>query len=504
MEDLRITADLFNNFSKSVVNQQTPIPGCFTYDLIRHNHLMHKIPNDVKTFSILNPYFKLSEKQFDPIKRETLIKEIDVLEKDEEFIYIPSTFVEPIKELIVRHGLFVNVIDIECELETNDFDIAEKWIEFFREDQIPYLNEIISKDRGIAQLYTGFGKTEFIIALAESYTGKGNVLITAPFNTIKDEILMRADKQEMDVDTWFNINNKINAINPVGLRNSNKVKNPKVIEWLNNVDLIIMDESDNINASFRDLFDHYLINFKYFYGFSATPDKYEGKLLKTENLMQFGWAQYQLLKYIGPTISYCKSTRPINFNILQNNYDTKQLPRHLVNLLYNKSLINVIQSNAFLTEDLPHMLTNKNDILFINVSSFKHAEMFYDKIASLGYVPVKWRRGYLKTINPDINTYRKLQDACIAGEKIDVIISTVVGTKGINIPRITDVYLYTGTKYTTVMQPIGRAFRGTHTPTVWLSHENTNRNEFFNNCSFRRISIIKKSYKCEKLNYVKL
>ena len=474
----------------------------FPFEFLKYDNKLVKLPKVPFILEVLQNYFTIIERVFNPQERVTDRIEIPVLKTDARYIYIPIPFCDAVYHVITNSGYLLDYKSVpNLDSVEGEFDIDDSWYDFFRADQIENLEAIIAHPHGVAQLPTGYGKTEFIMAIAHAYKGSGNVLILVPNNGIREEIMFRAAEKNIQVSQGIDPKTKICVINPVGYCSSKASELQANIDWFGNVDLVLIDESDNINDSTMKVLN-WSTKYKHIIGFSATPDKFDGKLLRTNDLRQFTVAPYLVLKYIGPSIVYSKFTRSVIFNEFLGLYGTKRCPPKLDYLAYGISLRNVIYHEQFLDKELPYMVKNKNKILFIPVQCWKHAETIHAKLVQQGYHPVSWRSGYVNSSIPgiksytDIKNYARHQYEDDSITKIDVILATSVGFIGINIPEITDVYLYIGTQVKTVCQPAGRAFRGTHTPTIWCSKETrSGANDFFQRCTWRREAIIKKSYK---------
>ena len=125
--------------------------------------------------------------------------------------------------------------------------LIDKWFKIFKgnpkgltygNDQIEAFRSLMRYPGAIGDLYTGFGKTELLLSIVDSY--KDRIAILVPNNGVGDEIYIRAKKWDVEIhkNTW---DSRVNIINPTGfLRSKNNNEASKY--WLSKVKMIIIDE----------------------------------------------------------------------------------------------------------------------------------------------------------------------------------------------------------------------------------------------------------------------
>jgi hypothetical protein len=461
----------------------------------KHSNIFHKIDRtDQELFDLLDKYFTIHYKQFDQEAESSIKLPKQVLKYDDNYIYIPKNYLNNVINYLVMNGRLCNVEELD-KIDKPKFDISEYWLDKFknREGQLELAESIANSTGGVIQLPTGFGKSMFIVAVADSYKGEGNILITVPFNSIKEELISRFDSIGIGVSSGFDPNNKINIINAVGYCNSNNYDDPIVSEWMSKVDLLEIDECENLNDSLLKLLDNKLVNCKYIYGMSASSDKIDGiKFDKNnEDLFKLNESSYWITAYVGFSIAYKKPTKKVDLHIIKSTFGAKRMPWSEF-MDFRQSIKNVVDHENFIP-CLKLALENKRQILFIPINEIKTGEKIYDIVEKLGYDPILWSAsGGIKS-NHNLNSYDDIKNYCKTN-KVDVLMASKVGFLGIDIPELSDCMLIQGTQFNTIVQPIGRVMRN-DLPSIWLLEEMVeSKNKIYRLCHYKRLGIIKKTY----------
>lgn len=466
--------------------------------------------DDQRFLNVTKKFFTITNKEFDAKLNETIYTNECVIEytPDKSAVLVPI----PVAETFANY-LFSNGVRSSSRLkydETTNFELDDSWYEFFSTDrngvnQVFCIESLMKRLNGVMQVPTGSGKSEMIVATAMSLKEPGNILLVTPFKSIHEELSNRFKKRGVEVPLSFDVNYKINVIQSAGYYNSNRFHNEECDKWMSNVKMILIDECENIADTLEILLNEKLTNYRYIYGFSASSDKLDGKILNaSEGFVRYNTTAYKVMKYVGQSIVFIEPTLKLRYNVIKSSFSDIKLPPFLRNnqqALYANSMKSVVTSPA-MDKCLKIILENKVDILYIPLFSWNNGWALYEKILRLGYNPVLWRSGEIRhELKLDdgvtIKNYSDLKKYCAEmGDKnrVDVIMSTSVGFLGIDIPQISDVALYVGTSFSRVSQPIGRAFRN-KTPGVWIFEETgSNKNMFYQRCTWKRKAVIRNTY----------
>lgn len=470
-------------------------------DIVPHNQVYYKVARTPELFEKLDEYFTIHQKEFDAKENASKKVPVKIIKADDEFIYIPIPYLNYVVSYLFGCGIMTS-IDTITPPDLPNFNTTDDWIEKFsaREGQIELWNEICNSRRGVIQTFTGFGKSLFIVACASMYAGPGNILITAPFNSIGEELMLRFHALGLSVSLGINPKNKINIINATGFANSNAYDDPKVCEWLNHVDMFLIDECENITESLSKIFLQKLNNLKYVYGFSASPDKIDGTKLaaNTTSLFNLNESSYLVTSYVGFNLMYKKSDKKTDLHIISATFGSKRLPFRNTSMEYRLSIKNVTTHENFI-RCLKFILERKREILFIPVAEVANGERIYEIVKKLGYDPILWHSGCVKSEH-GLRSYAEIKKYC-ANNKVDVLIATVVAYLGVDLHQLSDILLVHGSNYSRVIQPIGRCFRHDH-PSIWLLREMVEKkNSFYVHCYYRRLALIKKAYQYQLFNH---
>lgn len=413
---------------------------------------------------------------------------------------------ENTKELLSLKNL---VTDKSC------IDVSKQ--DFLRDEQWEFMKKISSRPFGIIQLHTGYGKNVMISYIEKHFTGKGNILVMAPAKSILEEIEARAKEFGVKINP-----NKIRSLHAAGFMNSKNITDKDWLDFLENVELILVDESENVPSTMNSLITKYCKNHKYIYGFSATADRYNNKMLSYKNLgtsiKNLHPETASLMYYFGTMLVYKSATKVVN--ILQ-----AYLPLPPEPTLFpwqQKQAVpiaveNVIKSPA-LTKYFNYIRTeSKNRIIFIPVKTKDQGYYLLDYMEKANIRAVFWSGdGIDSTKNIKklkIKTYTSDLKPAANDHKLDVIIGTKVAFKGIDIKAITDILLVIGTDASVVNQIIGRAYRAEEDIRLWLLYNANDRyvdwdkpkemsTQIYNRCCAKRMTQIRNAQKSYTLKTI--
>lgn len=375
-----------------------------------------------------------------------------------------------------------------CDLYafTPEFDVSKP--DFLRPHQYQVAKKLASKVGGIVVCYTGWGKNTLITYLLKHYKGEGNILIMGPTLSVLDEIKARAEKYGII------FGNRIKCIHPTGFMNSNYKDDIECIEWLKEVSLILVDEIENVPSSMESIFREYCINYKYIYGFSATPCRSEH--------VELTWGKFDMLKlhqdtinvlyYFGQCLAFHESSKGVTVNKIygtippeySNPYksDFTNYSNAVDNAIMSKDVIKYIQYIKSLYPD---------NVLFIPVKTNKQGMHLFRLLTNnykdpdKNYSTVFWS-GSGFSISEDLSEKNEKGKEFISNydnlkvrvdeKKVKILIATSVGYRGCDFQTVTDILLIIGTSNAIVNQIVGRGMRSEEELRVWMLYNKVDKN----------------------------
>lgn len=363
-------------------------------------------------------------------------------------------------------------------LEDPAFNFSQKWLDIYQNHpkpekgkiQMSAADAICHSKFGIIGLYTGAGKTELLIGTAESVLEAGlteKVLIYTFANRVKEEIILRAEKYGVTIPWDLDVNSPINVINPAGLQRTNKYKKGEYAEFFKQVNCIIADEAHHFSAAGWQRLTE-LIDPDYIWGTTATGDSLEGVSLLVEGF-KFGASSkgMAVLAYCGPSIIEHDLPVPVELTeiLVEMSEDRsviakyqKERPEYMLGSLYLhmgsmmtaeaiKRTYNEVFGGKGITY-IPMVQVEDGVQMAKNLNAIGIDTVFFS--SSVVWTPVGEADGLgldeLKELAQDL--------------AFKVLITTSVGTEGIDIPNLDSIIPLTGKSYKSVIQTIGRSARG--------------------------------------------
>lgn len=382
----------------------------------------------------------------------------DDSEEDERTIIIPAGLIDYLSyylPILRRKGF-----DFEVEILHKPLDpivISEKWRRVLYDFQLGICEKLIGFSGGIADVYTGAGKTEMLLSIADSFPDK--VVVLVPSNSIKKEIVTRAKKYEVSVGTNINNNERITVLNPVGFCRSKDYDNSG--DFFQDVKLVITDECHHLSANSIKKFFALMPNVDRSYGFSASPDSNEGRRFTVARKMMkdYTLAQAMVLGFSG-TVKCFKKPR-IDVSLVRvSSGITREGGANPEEADWMECL------SRFLKEDRLSRVIKKivdrhpETKFYIPVHKIDSGIILQSNLSRVGIKCLFWSAG--KIIPEDLKTDQgDLLSVKRAITELDytVLISTTVGYEGIDIPSLGGLIPLTGTNFRMTVQPIGRSSR---------------------------------------------
>ena len=357
---------------------------------------------------------------------------------------------------------YLSKMQIEFTIDENlikpKINLIDKWVNILREYQLKDVEKILKSPRGIGKLYTGYGKTELILSIIESYL-ENNVtslkdtanyiqaVILVPTNSIKEEIIFRMKKWNVKKDF-------IEIINPVGFLKSNLAKDLDFKKRLLATKLLIIDEVHHVPAnSVMKMVYKYLPNIEYCYGFSATPDPKDGTtptILLPPYSMNPGVVK--LVSVCGQVLVSRKASHKKFANIYLIDGEFSPTKVTLNEFKYSECLDATAKSDKFI--NFVKNVYKHDKKIYLPVHKIETGKYIYKKLKQLGVNVIYWDAN---TILPEsIENLKSIKEYVNKSDKV-VLITTSVSYEGVDFPSMDSVILYHGQNWRMTLQPVGRA-----------------------------------------------
>jgi hypothetical protein len=391
------------------------------------------------------------------------------------------------EEIPLTHKVSISLDEKLTRLWINPVKIPliDKWREIFTNHpkgpergamQIEDFDTITSSSSGIVSLFTGYGKTELNLAIAESFMEmdeESNILIFVFANKVAEEIVLRAQKYGVNIPKNFSTDSRVNVINPSGFSRTvaYRDKDPKLMAWLKKVNIILPDEGHHLSAStWQDIIA--TCDPDYVYPFTASGDVENGDSINKDTI-DFVNNPDQMISVVsiaGYDLVCRELPVPIDLVIVDSNIMTEAQAQHIVNK-YPNSLGKMV--NDFITyPEVGYMLAEiykkviEKDICYISVFTVESGWKLCEALNSKGVRTVFWS-AELALIPGGNNTTAEANEMLTLEElkalaregAFDVLITTSVGVEGIDIPNLSSVCPLTGKSFRMTVQPVGRAAR---------------------------------------------
>lgn len=412
-------------------------------------------------------------------------------------ILIDAGFIDYLASFLSKlssQGIQLN-LDL-CLPKLDPIIISPKWKDILSglnyEYQIKCVDKLILSYGGIAELFTSAGKTEMMLAIMDCFKGQSIILVPNSKAGIPN-IVNRAKQYEITVPDKIDIDSKINVINAVGFLNSNLAKDSKILKYLSEIEMVVVDECHHLSSISHRIFFNILDNIKRSYAFSATPDTDKGLLYSvTETkLTQLESDQTRIIGLSGSVKT--KIENPIQATLVKVFCNTGN---SLTNCKNWFEALDLFVTDVKLAQMIKHLLINKFPDVKFYIPVFKKETgiELYHNLVKQGISCVFWSSG---TILPKkIKKKKKKELDCISdfmnNSDCRVLISTTIAFEIVNIKSLGGIIPLHGENYRMTTQPIGRASRNREVIIV-LFYDESNR-LVLSQMKKRRINI-EKTYK---------
>lgn len=438
---------------------------------------------------------------------KTILYDFSVVGVD-RVITLGSGFYEQLVKLLLMNGYGV-VTDDEIPPKSYQLDIIDKWKEILDSDyrvvegknQYEYLSELIQYNRACGQLFTGFGKSELLLAITESYliqNPEKNAVILVPDNTIKNEFIERSNKWDLVVKPEYHkFKDRLQLINPIGLNKSKKYKSndPSLVDYFKNVGLVIIDEVHHLPANtYLHLLDTHLINYDFIYGVSGTVDSGEGyvpKLKDTPN--DVSGRLNRIISYLGPPRVDVKNPTPILISYLR--VDSTRVPK-VVKSNYMRSVQIFFNSPNLITSVVNFLKKNPTRRMFLPIIKVEQGRKLVERFEKeLGKGSCVFKSGAGIYPSAEDLGFESLKDYLSNSDKFRLIVGTTAMYEGFDSDMINTILLGVGSSQRMTIQPTGRGTRSDDIPMVLLPWDINGSNTIVNKQTRTRYDTLKREFK---------
>lgn len=370
--------------------------------------------------------------------------------------------------------------------------LSEKWKDIYLsnpkgaergEMQLSDVTHICTESSGLIDLFTGYGKTEVMLGVSESFLDMdeykhGNLLIFTYGNKVRDEVYLRAKHYGLNVTKDFDVNNRINIINVSAfVRTKAFQTNPDIANWLENVIMIQADEAHHMSAetwhSMVERCDPLFV-----YGYSASADVNEGKSTE-RGFITADCGDPKLLAVLevtGFSIISRELPTPVNIFRISSEIGNEATISGLREGTYAQSVIDYwIQdyNAALLIKNIYTKILKKDKICFITTRTVEPAAIMITNLNKLGLRAVLWT-GQLSLL-PDgkggvTEASLSLEELKLMSERneFDILMSTSIAVEGIDLRNLGSVIPLVDRSFKMVVQPTGRAAREEEVDLVFI------------------------------------
>lgn len=398
---------------------------------------------------------------------------VKYLSNKENQIYLHKGFIQTIIKLFDEFSVKY-VLDEELKdfISEKGIKILDKWFKHFNNHPKKHLNYhqyqidtaiAIEKNRiGLLSLATGIGKGDIIASLVDSYLQQksGNIIVISFTNLLLNEISLRLESLGV-ID-----NLRIQYINPISYLKSKKCTEPNHLNWLNNVELVIVDEAHHIKTKGWQTFIND-INPKYLYGFTGSSDIKNGNQINLDLIINHKLTKQTLkmFEYFGESLIHIDLQIPVHLIKVKTEIVKPETYKNFIdnNPTRLHQITNLTLQNDKFTSKLIEIINyyiSQNGIVFIpEMTSISNGVLLSNRLNKAGIRTVYMSATIQTCPIGKVNlTLKDLKDLALK-KAFRVLICNQVGIEGLDIPGINTVISLSNKAFNMFAQPLGRAAR---------------------------------------------
>ncbi len=334
---------------------------------------------------------------------------IDCSKEDDKYLMLPRGKFEYLYNLCKQNDIKMNIVDKRNKGKKINIKFNGK----LREDQQDALNEMLKYENGILEAPTGFGKTVICCKLIE-VRNVNTLIITFNLSLLKQwkerlKEFLNIDEVGQIGDGKNTLTNKIDVASIKAIYNDGKFN-----DMVKNYGMIIIDECHHSSAYTYEAALN-MVNAKYVYGVSATPEKENGHtpIIK----MQCGDIRYKVnMKEYNKKLNLKMKVYNKSVHL---NFVNKNVTDYKINEIYDLISKDVIR-NEVVIKDVENEFKSGKNILVLT-ERIEHLEYLYEKLSKITNNIIVYRGGLSKKI---LKKYDELNDNIKKNNENKIIIAT--------------------------------------------------------------------------------
>lgn len=334
---------------------------------------------------------------------------IDCSKEDEQYLMIPRGKFEYLCDLCNQNNIKMNINDRRNKGQKLNIKFNGK----LRVEQSIALKEMLKYENGILEAPTGFGKTVICCKLIEERNV--NTLIVT-FNLLLLNQWKQRLKEFLNIEKVGQIGAGKNTLtNKIDVASIKTIYNDgKFNDIVKNYGMIIIDECHHSSAYTYEAALN-MMNAKYVYGVSATPEKENGHtpIIK----MQCGDIRYKVdMKAYNKKLNLSMKVYNKNVHL---NFVNKNVMDYKINEIYDLISKDVIRNEVVL-KDVEKEFKNGKNVLVLT-ERIDHLEYLYEKLSKITDNIIVYRGGLGKKV---LKKYDELNSNIKENNENKIIIAT--------------------------------------------------------------------------------
>lgn len=334
---------------------------------------------------------------------------IDCSKEDEQYLMIPRGKFEYLCDLCNQNNIKMNINDRRNKGQKLNIKFNGK----LRVEQSIALKEMLKYENGILEAPTGFGKTVICCKLIEERNV--NTLIVT-FNLLLLNQWKQRLKEFLNIEKVGQIGAGKNTLtNKIDVASIKTIYNDgKFNDIVKNYGMIIIDECHHSSAYTYEAALN-MMNAKYVYGVSATPEKENGHtpIIK----MQCGDIRFKVdMKAYNKKLNLSMKVYNKNVHL---NFVNKNVMDYKINEIYDLISKDVIRNEVVL-KDVEKEFKNGKNVLVLT-ERIDHLEYLYEKLSKITDNIIVYRGGLGKKV---LKKYDELNSNIKENNENKIIIAT--------------------------------------------------------------------------------